>query len=102
MAGGSGDLVYMDVPAVRDMAKKFGQIGEVLTNVGKVLEQLSNMCNVAAFIGLIGAQVVKAYIDQLRPHITKLAKKCQELNKDIMDSAAAYERGDQLGSARFH
>ena len=36
------DEVYMDVPAVRDMAKGFGTIGDVLDAVAKVLEGLAN------------------------------------------------------------
>ena len=35
------DEIYMDIPAVRQMAKTFGQLGEVLQAVNKVLEGLS-------------------------------------------------------------
>jgi len=102
MAGGSGSEVYMDVPAVRDMAKQFGQIGDVLNTVAKALEALSNILKATAFIGLVGGAAVKAFIDMIRPHIEKLAEKCEELNTDIAASADAYERGDALGAARFH
>jgi len=99
---GSGEEVYMDVPAVREIGNQFGNIGEVLKQVAKALEALSNMCKVAAAIGLVGAAVVKAFIDMIRPHIEKLAQKCEELKKDVLASAQAYENGDRLGSARFH
>ncbi len=40
--------VYMDIPAVRGMAKKFGDIGQVLTGVNKVLETLSTTLKAVA------------------------------------------------------
>ena len=50
------DQVYMDVPAVRQIAKNFGQIGEVLDNVAKVLEALVNILRGTAFIGMVGGR----------------------------------------------
>jgi len=102
MAGGSGAEVYMDVPAVRDMAKQFGQIGEVLNGVSKALEALSNILKATAFIGMVGGAAVAAFIDMIKPHIERLAEKCEELNQDVAASADAYERGDAQGAARFH
>jgi exonuclease VII small subunit len=45
---------------------------------------------------------VAHYIDSIRPQIEDIAEKCEELNKDLDASVEAYERGDELGSTRFH
>ena len=93
--------VYMDTDAVRGMAKSFGTINEVLETVGKVLESISQALTFAALIGPGAA--AKAFIDNyLRPTIKEIAEKCEELNKDLDASVDAYERGDELGSTRFH
>lgn len=98
----SSQGVYMDTDAVRSMAKSFGTIGEVLQAVNKALEALSNVLKATAFIGLVGGYAVAMFIDQMRPQIEEMAEKCEELNKDLDASVDAYERGDELGSTRFH
>jgi len=94
--------VYMEVPAVRNMAKKFGDIGQVLSNVNKVLETLSTTLKAVAFIGFVGTAVVAQYIDTIKPYIKQMADKCVELSKDLSTSVDAYERGDATGATRFH
>jgi hypothetical protein len=94
--------VYMDVPAVRGMAKKFGEIGEVLSNVNKVLETLSNTLKAIAFIGFVGTAIAAQYIDTIRPYIKQMADKSTEIGKDLTTSVDAFERGDQLGATRFY
>jgi len=98
----SSQGVYMDTDAVRDMAKNFGTIGEVLQGVNKALEALSNILKASAFVGLIGLAAVAYIIDSTRPQIEEVAEKCEEINKDLEVSVDAYERGDELGSTRFH
>jgi exonuclease VII small subunit len=51
---------------------------------------------------LIGGYAVAQYIDSIRPQIEDIAEKCEELDKDLAASVDAYERGDELGSTRFH
>jgi hypothetical protein len=94
--------IYMEVPAVRSMAKKFGDIGQVLSNVNKVLETLSTTLKAVAFIGFVGTAVVAQYIDTIKPYIKQMADKCIELGKDLSTSVDAYERGDATGATRFH
>jgi hypothetical protein len=96
------DEVYMDVPAVRNMAQQFGTIGDTLRMVAKVLEGLVNLLNATAFIGLVGGRALAQFIDMIRPHIEQMAEKCTELNTDLDASVDAYERGDQLGATKFH
>lgn len=98
----SSQGVFMDTDAVRGMAKNFGQIGEVLSAVNKALEALSTVLKATAFIGMVGGMAVAMYIDQMRPQIEEMAEKCEELDQDLVASVDAYERGDELGSTRFH
>lgn len=94
--------VYMDTDAVRGMAKNFGTIGDVLQAVNKAMETLSNVLKATAFVGMVGGLAVAHYIDTIRPQIEDIAEKCEEFNKDLDASVEAYERGDELGSTRFH
>ncbi|MEZ4662918.1 MAG: type VII secretion target [Caldilineaceae bacterium] len=94
--------VYMDVPQVRDFAKAFGVISEVLETVSKVLEALILILKTTAFIGLVGGYAVAHFMEMIKPHIDEMADKCAELNKDLDASVDAYERGDEQGATRFY
>lgn len=94
--------VYMDTDAVRGMAKSFGTISDVLRAVAKTLESLVMVLKTTAFIGMVGGYAVAQYIETMKPPIEDLSEKCEELSKDLDASVDAYERGDELGSTRFH
>ena len=96
------DEIYMDTTAVRGFAKTFGQLGEVLQAVNKVLEGLSMTLKATAFMGLVGGLAVAFFIDRIRPQIEDLAEKCAELDEDLNASVDAYERGDAVGATRFY
>jgi hypothetical protein len=96
------DEIYMDIPAVRQMAKTFGQLGDILEAVNKVLEGLSMTLKTTAFMGLVGGLAVAFFIDRIRPQIEDLAEKCHELNTDLDASVTAYENGDAVGATRFY
>ncbi len=94
--------VYMNVPAVRDMAKNFGTISEVLSTVAKVLDVLTATLKSTAFIGLVGGYVVIQFMESIKPHIENMSEKCAELSKDLGASVDAFERGDEMGATRFY
>ena len=96
------DEIYMETETVRGMAKTFGQLGEVLQAVNKVLEGLSMTLKATAFMGLVGGLAVAFFIDRIRPQIEDLAEKCAELDEDLNASVDAYERGDAVGATRFY
>lgn len=98
----AGSQVYMEVPAVREMGKKFGQISEILATVNKVLEMLSNVLKTTAFIGMVGGFAVAQMIDRIRPQIEEMSEKTEEIGKDLGASADAYERGDAIGATKFY
>lgn len=98
----SDTQVYMNIPAVRDMAKTLKQVSEVLTNVARVLDVLINTLKTTAFIGLVGGYAVAQFLEMIKPHIEKMAEKCDELSQDVNTSVDAYEAGDAEGATRFY
>jgi hypothetical protein len=96
------DGVYMNVPAVRAVAKRAQEVSETLARVVSVLNSLSNLLRTTAFIGLVGGAAVAQFIDLIKPHLERVSNDCAELSKDLDASVDAYERGDALGAARFH
>ena len=96
------DEVYMDIPAVENIAKILGRVSDVLNAVNKVLEGLVLILKTTAFIGLVGGYAVIQFIESIKPYIKQMADKCEELDRDVGASVAAYERGDALGATRFY
>jgi len=94
--------VYMDIPAVENVAKQLGVVSDVLIAVNQVLEGLSMILKTTAFIGLVGGYAVAKFIDAIKPYIKRVADKCAELEQDVTASVRAYERGDALGATRFY
>jgi hypothetical protein len=96
------DEVYMDVDAVRQMAKSFGTIGDVLSTVNQTLETLSTILKTTAFIGAVGGGAIAFFIDMVKPHIKNMADKCGEFDRDLNSAATAYQNGDARGATRFY
>jgi len=94
--------VYMEVPAVRQMAKNFQNISDVLATVNKVLEAMLMILRTTAFIGLVGGAAVEAFIEMIKPYVEQWVQKTAEISKDLDASVDAYERGDALGATRFY
>lgn len=96
------DQVYMDIPAVRNMAKSFGEVSQVLSRINKALEAMVNILKSTAFVGAVGGTAVIQFIESIRPYIQQMGQKCGELQKDVSASVEAYSRGDQAGATRFY
>jgi hypothetical protein len=94
--------VHMVYPEVERFADTFGDIGDLLSKVNRVLETLVNILKATAFIGAVGGGAVIAFIETIRPHIERVGKQCEELDRDLKASVAAFRRGDELGATRFH
>jgi hypothetical protein len=96
------DEVYMDIPAVTQIAETFGKIAETLETVVKVLEALITTLNATAFIGLVGGRAIAQFMEMIKPYVEEMGKKCEELDKDVRASIRAYQNGDAEGATRFH
>jgi uncharacterized protein YukE len=96
------DEVYMDVPAVREIAKNLQTLSETLSAVVKALEALINTLKAVAFIGSIGVAAFTLFLEVLKPGIEDKAEKFAELSKDVNAAVEAFVRGDNTGALRFH
>ena len=94
--------VYMDVPAVRQMAKNFQAISEVLSTVNKVLEAMLMILKTTAFVGMVGGAAVAGYIEMIKPYIENWERETAEIGRDLDTSVTAYEQGDAQGATRFY
>ncbi len=93
--------VYMDIPAVTNIANSFGTFGDVLQKVSQGLQAAIVVLQVTAFMGLVGGEAVVAYAEQVKPNVDNLAKKMLALQQDIQGAISNYQTGDQSGSSRF-
>lgn len=98
----AAQVVEMKPDAVRGFARQFDTFSDVLKSVAKVLEGLLMLLRTTAFIGLVGGFAVMHFIEMIKPQIEQLAEKCSEMSRDLMASAAAYERGDAQGATKFY
>lgn len=96
------EQVYMDIPAVRNIANTLGKVSDVLKTVSKTMEALANILKSTAFVGLVGGAAVIHVIETIKPYIKQMAEKSAELKKDVLESVAAFERGDAQGATRFY
>lgn len=93
--------VYMDVPQVQKMAESFGNFGEILQAVSKILEATITVLRITAFVGLVGGIAVERYLSQIKPRVDQMAQKMLELKNDLQGAINHYQTGDESGSARF-
>src|SRR5262249_16208502 len=94
--------VFMNIPAVRGMAKNFQTISQVLNGVSKTLGALSKVLKATALIGLVGDSVVIHFIEMMKPQIDQMSQKIGAISRDLNASVEAYERGDSQGATRFY
>lgn len=96
------DEIFMDIAAVKDMGKRFGEIGGILQQVSQGIQAAVTVLKTSAFVGLFGNFALASYLENLKPTVDNFATGCAEMAEDLLKSAEAYERGDELGKAKFH
>lgn len=93
--------IYMDVPAVRDIAKQLQQISDVLKAVCKALDVIVNLLKATAFFGMVGNLVAVQFIESVKPYIEDVSEKCSDYCSKVNKAADNYERGDLAAANRF-
>ncbi|MDO9027827.1 MAG: hypothetical protein Q7U68_03085 [Candidatus Roizmanbacteria bacterium] len=93
--------VFMDIPQVQKMAGAFGNFGDVLKGISKVLETTIMVLRTTAFVGLVGGIAVERYLSVIKPRVEKTAQKMLELQGDLQGAISNYQTGDDSGSRRF-
>jgi uncharacterized protein YukE len=96
------DEIFMIPADVKDAAKSFGEISETLQQVSKGMQAAITVLKTSAFVGLFGNAALASYLENLKPTVDNFASGCAEMAEDLLKSAEAYERGDELGAAKFH
>lgn len=94
--------IYMDVPAVKNIAQRFNDMGQHLAKASKGMQSTIAFLKGTAFIGMFGNYAMATYLEQIQPVIEQFSNKCAEMSSDLMKSAEAYERGDAAGATRFY
>ncbi len=93
--------VFMDIPQVQKMSEAFGNFGDILQGVNKVLEMTIMVLRTTAFVGLVGGIAVERYLSVIKPRVEKMAQKMLELQGDLQGAINNYQTGDESGSRRF-
>lgn len=93
--------VYMDIPQVEAMGKRFKTFGDVLENIAKILKATITILKATALFGLVGNFALAAYLERIEPKVRKMAAKMDELSNDVNGAIRAYRDGDNSGSQRF-
>lgn len=93
--------VSMDYEAVQRLADDFRASAGALRAVGQALEVAAALLKTSAFVGLVGNLGLAAYLDNIRPHVERLAATCDELHSDLLGAIISLRDGDYSGSQRF-
>lgn len=93
--------VFMDIPKVEAMSKRFKQFGDILETIAKVLKTTITILKATALFGAIGNFALAAYLERIEPKVRRMATKMDDLSNDITGAIKAYRDGDMSGSQRF-
>lgn len=102
-SGGVGTRadVRMDYEVVQAMADGFRAAADQLHAVDRALEAAIVVLKASAFVGMVGNLGLSAYLENIRPNVTRLAATCDELHHDLIGAIASLRDGDHSGSLRF-
>jgi hypothetical protein len=97
----AGDGVYMEIPAVQEMARQFENIHDTLKQISSLLQAAIDVLKSTAFIGLVGGFAVLVFAERIKPIIDQLAERCSETSSDIKQAIQDYMNGDEAGERLF-
>lgn len=93
--------VRMDYDAVQQLADGFRASADTLRAVDQALEVAVALLKSSVFLGLVGNMGMAAYLENIQPHLRRLAATCDELHNDLLGAIASLRDGDYTGSQRF-
>jgi hypothetical protein len=97
----AGQVVQMDYAVIGDVSKGFGQVAQMLTMVGKVLEALVQVLRAMAFASFGTSLALAQYLDNIKNKVNNLAKVCNEFSGDLGNAISDHRRGDVQGKRYF-
>lgn len=93
--------VSMDYDVVQAMADGFQAAADQLHIVNRALEIAISFLNATAFTGIVGNRLLADYLENIQPHVVRLAATCAELHDDLVSAIVSLRDGDYSGSMRF-
>ncbi len=93
--------VRMDYHVVQQLANSFRDSADTLRSIDQALEIAVALLKSSVFLGLVGNMGMAAYLENIQPHIRRLAAICDELHSDLLGAIASIRDGDYTGSQRF-
>ena len=75
------DEVYMDIPAVTNIANSFGTFGDALQKVSQGLQAAITVLQVTAFMGMVGAKRWQLSPNRSNRTLITWQKRCSPCNR---------------------
>jgi len=95
------DEIFMDVPEMRNLVKQFTDMEEKLKETSKAMEAQIQALKVAAFMGAVGAEAYRQWLEVMKPRVDRFAQRCNSMSVQLGGITDAYEKGDTQGAAAF-
>ena len=96
------DRIHMEVDRVMNFSTQFAEFSQTLRTISTALQTAITILDTTAFIGAVGGNVLKLYLEQFKPVVDRAAETCAEMSTDLRASAIAYQNGDVIGATKFH
>lgn len=93
--------VFMEIPAVEDIQKKFQGIAEVTQQISNILRIAAEILRATAFFGLVGNMILAWYTDQIRRLVDQLHSMSLTISDGVGGAIRSYRDGDNSGSQLF-
>jgi len=93
--------VFMDIPAVEDVQKKFQGIADATQQISNILRIAAEILRATAFFGMVGNMVMAWYADQIRSIVDQLHQMALTISDGVGGAVKSYRDGDSSGSQLF-
>ncbi len=93
--------VYMEVPAVEDVQKKFQGIADTTQTISNILRIAAEILRATAFFGMVGNMILAWYTDQIRRLVDQLHTMSLTISDGVGGAIRSYRDGDNSGSQLF-
>lgn len=95
------DEVFMEIPAVEDVQKKFQTMADVTQQISNILRIASDILRATAFFGMVGNMILAWYTDQIRGIVDQLHQMSLTISDGVGGAIRSYRDGDSSGSQLF-
>jgi hypothetical protein len=93
--------VFMNVPEVQDVQRKFQGIADVTQQISNILRIAADILRATAFFGMVGNMILAWYTDQIRNIVDQLHQMSITIADGVGGAVKSYAEGDNSGSQLF-